>query len=1304
MPTHATPRHAILIAGMHRSGTSALARVLNLLGADIGTGLLPGRTDNPRGYWEAEAVVALNEECLAHHGRSWHDPRPLPEGWMETPWTQQWRERLRALIAERYAGTPLLLVKDPRIARLLQAWLEELRALGITPHVIITLRHPDEVAASLGKRKHQPLPPAHSRLLWMAHLLDAESASRGVSRAFVSYNRLLDDWRETARGLATRFAIEWPQAPEQTAADIDAFLLRDLRHHQAQQSVVDHRDVLAQHAAALYTRMIEGDPQSDDMRTEFDRQCRRLEDGLIFADALRNEAASESAKDESVASMSGELAELWQPAELVPIEARLYSRRADGEYRESQALAVQLPASASAQRVDFALRSDGCTLFRFDPAEVSGIYRILALHLDGDPVDPADYDVRALHDIRLKEEDSEILRFHCSDTDPWVEFDLERLLHKRPGARTLGFTFQRDSIPDILRRENASLRRMITTQDETLACERAVLHARIGNLQMQLEDRLQRLYVDLQQNTSVTAETRAALERLRQGEYFNVLALHAASADRRSPPRGGLRLQARPVQHLRRLATHLSVTLQAWSSEGDDPQFDLRWPGQQPLSTGWYVLRLDMQSVRGDLPPPRLYVDYGDGFDDADAVAVALTPGSLRQRPLLRFARPTHALRLDPATDNGHGDFLFDEVISLRRISSAEALLRLGLPAARRMRAQGKGWRSILGESRAVLRHGGKAALETLHANAQATAPTKGGNDYAAWIAAHDTLDDAARAAIRERIAAMPSPPSISILLPVYNTPERWLRRCLDSVLAQLYPHWELCIADDASTEPHVRRVLDKYTARDPRIKVVHRAENGHISAASNSALELANGGWIALLDHDDELPEHALYHAARAILERPDAALIYSDEDKITEDGTRFDPYFKPDWNPELFRGHNMVSHLGIYRHELVQQVGGFREGYEGSQDYDLALRCIERIRREQIVHIPRVLYHWRAIRGSTAFGPQEKDYAHSAARRAIAEHLARSGVDAEVLPIEHRAGNWRVRRALPQPAPRVSIIIPTRNGGEVLRRCIDSIDSHTTYANRKIHVVDNRSDRRDTLDYLDTLRKRRGFAVTAFDEPFNFSRLNNCAARGSDGEVLLFLNDDTEVITPNWLEELVALAVSTGVGASGAMLYYPDGSIQHAGIVLGLGADRIAGHAYHRMPRGTPGDKCRAQLVQEVSAVTAACMAIRRDRFDDVGGFDEELAVAFNDVDLCLRLADRGLHNVWTPNTELYHHESHTRGADTDPQRRAEYLRECEFMRARWGDRLLADPYYHPALSLDRGDFTTFDTPRAEALHGSR
>lgn len=555
---------------------------------------------------------------------------------------------------------------------------------------------------------------------------------------------------------------------------------------------------------------------------------------------------------------------------------------------------------------------------------------------------------------------------------------------------------------------------------------------------------------------------------------------------------------------------------------------------------------------------------------------------------------------------------------------------------------------------------------------------------YNRWVKWFDTLSGSDRRAILNHISELPHKPCISIIMPTYNSSERWLRCAIESVRTQLYPYWELCIADDASSMPHVRVVLNEYRSLDERIKVVFRERNGHISAASNSALELASGEFVALLDHDDEISVHALYMVAFAINENPNLDLIYSDEDKINERNYRYDPYFKPDWNPDLLTSQNMVCHLGIYRTALVRGIGGFREGYEGSQDWDLALRISECIPIKHIKHLPCVLYHWRAISGSTAKGHDEKDFAARASQNVLIDHFARTKKVAEVLPVN--GGHFRVRYPIPSPAPLVSIIIPTRNGSSLLKKCIDSILLRKHYSPYEIIIIDNQSDEKDALAYLKFLEQEKIAKVIKYNAPFNYSAINNFAVLQSNGSILCLMNNDIEVISQDWLGEMVSQASRPEIGAVGSMLYYPDDTIQHAGVILGLGG--IAGHPYSGHARGTCGYMNRACLVQNLSAVTAACLVVRKTVFQEVNGLDEiNLPVAFNDVDFCLRILEKGYRNLWTPFAELYHHESATRGFEDTPEKMQRFRLEITYMQDRWGELLKYDPAYNPNLTLDNG-----------------
>lgn len=569
-------------------------------------------------------------------------------------------------------------------------------------------------------------------------------------------------------------------------------------------------------------------------------------------------------------------------------------------------------------------------------------------------------------------------------------------------------------------------------------------------------------------------------------------------------------------------------------------------------------------------------------------------------------------------------------------------------------------------------------------------------NDYSEWVRRYDTLNEATRSAIHKRIAAMEKPPLISVVMPTYNPNPKWLAEAIESVQGQLYPHWELCIADDASPDPAIRLLLEKFAQQDARIKVVFREKNGHISAASNSALQLATGGWVALLDHDDLLAEHALYYVANSIIANPTLQMIYSDEDKINESGERHDPYFKCDWNPDLFYSHNMICHLGVYRRLLLEQIGGFRLGLEGSQDYDLALRCIEEIEPTAIHHIPHVLYHWRVHTESTAGGADAKPYALLAGERALNDHFKRKGILGKV---EINGSSYRARYDLPENPPLVTLIIPTRNGLQLLRQCIESIISKTTYTNYEIIVVDNGSDDPAILKYFKSLTELKNIRVLRDERPFNYSALNNAAAALAEGEIIGLINNDIEVISPDWLSEMVSLAIQPNIGAVGAKLLYPDDTLQHGGVVLGVGG--VAGHAHKNIGLHDYGYFSRANVISTYSAVTAACLLVKKSIYQQVDGLNEEdLTVAFNDVDFCLRVREAGYRNVWTPYAKLYHHESATRGFEDNPVKQARFNAEVAYMKMRWGNQLLNDPAYSPNLTLDYEDFSLAWPPRVGVL----
>jgi len=554
------------------------------------------------------------------------------------------------------------------------------------------------------------------------------------------------------------------------------------------------------------------------------------------------------------------------------------------------------------------------------------------------------------------------------------------------------------------------------------------------------------------------------------------------------------------------------------------------------------------------------------------------------------------------------------------------------------------------------------------------------GSDYQRWIERGDANETSLKA-LATAVAELPAKPLISVVMPVYNTPENLLREAVDSVVGQIYPHWELCIADDASTEPHVRPMLEDYAARDARIRVVFRERNGHISEATNSAFAQATGEWIALLDHDDLLRSDSLAEIALGVESHPQAQLVYSDEDKLGEDGLRYEPYFKPDYSRELFRSQNYFNHLTVHRADNIRAIGGWRNGFEGSQDYDLNLRVLERIAPETVLHIPKVLYHWRAAKGSVASGAGEKNYAFGAGMRALQEHVDRLKLSAKILEAPDTPF-YRLKLDVPSPAPLVSLIIPAKDKVKLTRGCIGSILEKTTYPNYEIVLIDNGSVEPETLAYNAKIAQNPKVRVINYQKPFNYSAINNFAVGQAKGALVGLVNNDIEVMAPDWLGEMVAWAMVPDVGCVGAKLYYADETIQHAGCVLGVGG--VADHPWRGRGRHDPCYFGQASIIRNCAAVTAACLVVRKAVFDEVGGLDEvELKVAFNDIDFCMRVSQAGYANVFTPYAELYHLESQSRGYEDNPEKIARFNREIRNMRRKWGSALDKDPFYSPNLS---------------------
>jgi len=1008
-------RKVILVLGMHRSGTSAVARCLNLLGAEIGNKLLPPAEDNRSGFWEHADVVSLHEELLSDFGRVWHDARALPEGWLLSAAARKARGKLAELIANDFDGSTLWAVKDPRLCRFVPLWREVLLESGLEAAALLVVRHPAEVARSLHIR--EGLRSETTYLNWLEHFAEAESATRGMPRALLSYNGLLSDWRDAFAKAGRAMGVKWPTPIEDAHPAIDAFLDRSKRHHVFSRGSCQPPEILDR----LYELCCAVDPEAQDWNAI---------SGLV--DAYR----------------------LVAPPFLGRVEDLLEEARA----AESKALRIGEREARLQQRVD-ALQAHG--------AELEGVLA-------------------------------------------------------------------------------ASRERAARVQRETFC-----VMAKALDLSNQLE-----------------------AARVRNADW-------EARYSEKDELEGSLRHE---------LAEIKASTL--WRALVGLRSILLCLPANVRLA-----LRLAMRSAWWIVTPWR-------------------TPARFRffreRRAATRHRAPSSA-NTECVTVEAVADDAAD--LEQRRVPSAPARYTYSPPD---MDPAGIG-KGLLGLSRHTL---------------------------------------------------------FSVIVPVYNTDPGLLRRMIASVEAQWYSHWELVLVDDHSTSPAVREVLSDLI--DPRIVIVQIAENRGISGATNEGIARATGDFIVFLDHDDELTVDCLYELALRI-DRDDPDYLYSDEDKLDADGTFRDPFFKPDWSPDTLMSSMFTCHVSCVRRSLALELGGLRSEYDGSQDWDFVLRVSERARR--IAHVAKVLYHWRITPGSCASDLQAKPWAIDAGKRAREDALRRRSQSGELVPVPELPGYYRTRYRM-QGQPLISILIPSKNNGAVLKACIDSIFERTTYRPFEIVVINNGSTDGATLDYLSGLQKRESIRVLDCNVPFNYSEINNAGVRFSRGELLVFLNDDTEVLSADWLEYMGGYAQLPHVGAVGAKLLYPGtGTVQHSGV---LNLTNGPCHAFARIDARAPGYFARNMLEHDWLAVTGACLMIERKKFEAAGGFDEDLAVAYNDIALCLSLVEQGLYQVVCPGVELIHHESLSRGKDgLDRARMARGDRERIIMFGKHPGFFDRDPFHNPNLA---------------------
>ena len=1045
----ARTRKVVLVLGMHRSGTSAVTRCLNLLGAEIGSKLLPPAEDNRSGFWEHSDVVAIHEELLKDLGRVWHDARALPEGWLLSAAARKARDKLAKLIANDFHGSALWAVKDPRLCRFVPLWREVLLESGIEAAALLVVRHPVEVARSLDVR--EGLGSETTYLNWLEHFADAEIATRGMPRSLFAYDDLLSDWRNAFAKVGRALRVRWPVPIEDAHPAIDAFLDRSKRHHVFSKGFCQAPEVLDR----LYGLCCAFDPDTHDWK-----------EISALIDAYR----------------------LMAPPFLSVAENLLEEKRVSasrGAQLESELSASREREARLQQRVD-ALRVHGAQL----ESELSASRE---------------------RETRLQQR-LDALQAH----DAQLEGELV-----------------------------ASRERAANVQRETFC-----VIAKSLELSNQLEDaRIWNAHLEARcaEKEDLEHSLRHELSEIKTSTLWRAL------------------VGARSI--LLCLPTSVRLTLRLG------------------MRTAWWIL----------------------------------TPWRTPTR--WRFFRERRAATRQPSAPSAN-----TECVPLEAVAEEDG-------------------------------PGQKQALSAT----------------AGYVYSPPKMEPAA---IGKGLLDLSRHPLFSVIVPVYNTDPGLLRRTIASVEAQWYPHWELVLVDDHSTSPAVREVLSGLV--DPRVVTVQIAENRGISGATNEGMVRATGDFIVFLDHDDELTVDCLYELALRI-DRDDPDYLYSDEDKLDAEGNFRDPFFKPDWSPDTMMSAMFTCHVSCVRRSLALELGGLRSEYDGSQDWDFVLRVSERARR--IAHVAKVLYHWRITPGSCASDLHAKPYAIDAGKRAREDALRRRNQPGELVPVPELPGYYRTRYRM-RGQPLVSILIPSKNNGAVLKACIDSIFERTTYRPFEIVVINNGSTDEPTLDYLSVLRTRECVRILDQNVPFNYSEINNAGVRLSRGELLVFLNDDTEVLSSDWLEYMGGYAQLPHVGAVGAKLLYPGTrTVQHSGV---LNLTNGPCHAFSRVDARAPGYFARNMLEHDWIAVTGACLMIERKKFEAVGGFDEDLAVAYNDVALCLSLVERGLYQVVCPGVELNHHESLSRGKDgLDRARMARGDRERTIMFGKHPGFFDRDPFHNPNLA---------------------
>lgn len=1205
----ASKPRCLLVLGMHRSGTSALTRVISMLGATLPRQLNLASEGNVTGYWESEALIAHNEAFLSRLDSTWYDWRELDLGRLTRARRDSIAAELAHLIALEYQQAPLIVLKEPRICRFAALVFEALDSLGYDTRPVLPIRSPLDVVASLGRR--DGMGRAQAALLWLRHVLDAELASRHRPRAIVAYDDLLSDWQKTLTQIRHRCEVEWTYHLAEVEGQVEAFLSPARRHFSSNLDdvVVDPimRPWLSDSYAALL--VLARDPNSVSAMGTLDRVRREFSSAAALLEQLireEREASARVAREIDIAQRTIADQQAREREDLLSIigQLQVHSDAAAAEADVSAAIAsdriVALETALTTAASSIALLEQTIQKHEAEAANLSDQLQLkeLAVGEMRESLERVEGD-RAVLEARLAEivnanqeaneriEKSERierdLRTECAHlsaalSNQIASIKLERFGMERDLRARENRLAELQTMADGHRLEVCRLEALLATRDEQLANTRWQSTAERNELELAAEQARRRIE---------DGELLAA--RLKQEISQRELHLNAIAASTSWKI-------TRPLRGIKRLIVDAAFRLSALTRNLLGSR---RYRAQHAHAAGGVMRRWTWRWVR--------HVMRGIWTDPA------------YRRHVLR--------RLFRSKPDSLGQFVRGHI--------------------------GNGLR-----------------------------PRDASRAYDAWLAAN-RLSQVDVQNIRAALAtAGAKAPKISVIMPVYNSDPRLLREAIDSVQRQIYADWELCVVDDCSPSEHIRPLLAEIARSDSRIRVKRRRENGGISECTNTAVNMARGEILVFVDHDDLITPDCLAEVALYYANNPEADIVYSDDDKADMEGSRFAPQFKPDFAPTLLLSFMYMGHVFSVRREIFRELGGFRKPFDGAQDFDFALRATERARH--VGHIAKVLYSWRVAPGSTALSAETKPESFEAGRRAVEEAIARRGMAGRVVhpnwALEGKCGIFSIE--FPDIGPSVTIIIPTHNNVALLRPCVESL-AKTTYNNFKVMVVDNDSDDLETLSYLAELRLRENVVVERISNagmPFSYAKINNEAVARSTSEFALLLNNDTEIIEPRWLSQMMGYALMEGVGAVGAKLLFGDGTVQHAGILHGLYGG-LAGCAFRNAPSYQWGYFNFMRVAREYGAVTAACLLIRKSLFETVGGFDEHhFKVAYNDVDLCYRLEDAGYRSVYCSTAELFHYEGKSRGLRDDP-------REVEAFRAKYRDR--CDRWYNPNLSLEDEHF---------------